>query len=191
MKLLLTLIVSATAVLAQPAEPVPPAPAPPVPSTPAPPQPAAAPRLPRAPQPPVPPAEPHRPPMEQAFHLGVPGKWWHDPGMVQRLGLTPDQQKRMDDIFLQHRLKLIDLNAALQKEEAVMEPLVEAEQPDEGRIVAQIDKVAHARAELEKSNARMLLGIRRVLNQEQWKKLQAERPGPRGPAPRPAIRARD
>jgi hypothetical protein len=36
--------------------------------------------------------------------------------------------------------------------------------------------VAQARAELEKANARMLLGFRGVLTQEQWKKLQAEDP---------------
>ncbi len=80
-----------------------------------------------------------------------------------------------------------------------MEPLVSAEQPDEGKIVSQIDKVAQARAELEKNNARMLLGIRRLLTPEQWSKLKAQPmvtrsftpPPPRatpapGPAPQPA-----
>ncbi len=109
--------------------------------------------------------------MERA--LGGPGgRWWTRPEMAQRLGLTPDQTKKMDDVFQQHRLKLIDLNAAVQKEEAIMEPLLSAEQPDEARIVAQIDKVALARAELEKANARMLLGIRRLLTQDQWNKLK-------------------
>jgi Spy/CpxP family protein refolding chaperone len=97
--------------------------------------------------------------------------------MAQKLGLTPDQTKKMDETFQQFRLKLIDLNAAVQKEEAIMEPLVESQQPDEAKIVAQIDKLAQARAELEKANARMLLGIRRLLTQEQWNKLKAD-PGP-------------
>ena len=69
-----------------------------------------------------------------------------------------------------------------------MEPLVAAEQPDETKILTQIDRVAQARAELEKANARMLLGIRRTLTQDQWKKLQAE--NPRGPAPAPAAAPR-
>jgi Spy/CpxP family protein refolding chaperone len=91
--------------------------------------------------------------------------------------LTPDQQKKMDDLFNQSRLKLIDLSAALQKEEAIMEPLLAADRPDETRILLQIDRIAQARAELEKSNARMLLGIRSVLTQDQWKRLQTdERP---------------
>jgi len=127
---------------------------------------------------PPPPTHSRRPPMERAFHSGVPGRWWSNPEMVQKLGLTDDQQKKMDDIFQQSRLKLIDLNASLEKEELIMEPLMSADQPDEAKILAQIDRVAQARAELEKANARMLLGIRRVLTPDQWKKLQAERPGP-------------
>ncbi|HEV2688739.1 MAG TPA: Spy/CpxP family protein refolding chaperone [Bryobacteraceae bacterium] len=124
-----------------------------------------------------PPPRAARPPMERAFH-GPPGRWWNNPEMAQKLGLTADQQKKMDDIFQQSRLRLIDLNAALQKEEAIMEPLVSADQPEEAKVLAQIDRVAQARAELEKANARMLLGIRRTLNPDQWKKLQAETPPP-------------
>jgi len=168
---LIPLLTGGLALAQQPPDP----PAPPVP-------PAPAARAVEAPPPP----RPARPPMERAFHPGPPGRWWNNPEMAQKLGLTADQQKRMDEIFQQHRLKLIDLNASLQKEEAILEPLMEADQPDESKIVAQIDRVAQARAELEKANARMLLGIRRVLNPDQWKKLQAE--APRGPHPLPAPR---
>jgi len=144
----------------------------------------------RGPGGPPPPPQANRPPMERALHAGPRGRWWNNPDMVQKLALTADQQKRMDDIFQQNRLKLIDLNATVQKEEVIMEPLMASDQPDEARIVAQIDRVAQARAELEKTNARFLLAIRRVLNTDQWKKLQAEEPkagmvGPNSPPPAP------
>jgi Spy/CpxP family protein refolding chaperone len=106
-----------------------------------------------------------------------------DPMLVQKLALTADQQKRIDALFQQSRLKLIDLSAGLQKEEALLEPLLEADRPDESQVLAQIDRVAQARAELEKANARMLLGFRGVLTLEQWKKLQSERPPGRGEHP--------
>ena len=118
-----------------------------------------------------------RPPMERAMPQG---RWWNSPEMVQKLSVTADQQKKMDDIFQQNRLRLIDLNANVQREEVTMEPLMAADTPDEPKILAQIDKIAQARAELEKANARFLLGIRRVLTQDQWKKLQAEMPRPEG-----------
>lgn len=115
------------------------------------------------------------------LHMGPPGRWWDDPDFVRRLGLSADQQKKMDDIFNTNRLKLIDQFAALQKEEAIMEPLVSADPPDENKLLAQIDRVAQARAELEKANARMLLGIRRQLTRDQWLKLEADRPPMHGP----------
>jgi Spy/CpxP family protein refolding chaperone len=125
------------------------------------------------------------------------GRWWKNPEMVEKLGVTADQQKKMDDIFQQHRLKLIDDTAAVEREQVTLEPMMAADQPDEARILAQIDKVAQARAELEKANARMLLGIRGILTPDQWKKLQAEAPragrGPGGqqsPAPFAPRKAR-
>ena len=110
------------------------------------------------------------------LRLGPPGRWWDDPEFIKKLGLSDNQQKKMDEIFNSARLKLIDLFAAVQKEEAIMEPLVAADPPDENKLLAQIDRVAQARAELEKANARMLLGIRSQLTHEQWLKLKAERP---------------
>lgn len=115
------------------------------------------------------------------LRMGPPGRWWDDPEFVKKLGLSDDQQKKMDEIFNSARLKLIDLFAAVQKEEAIMEPLVAADPPDENKLLAQIDRVAQARAELEKANARMLLGIRSQLTHEQWLKLKAERPPMHGP----------
>ena len=123
-----------------------------------------------------PPMEGRRPPMERAFHLGPHGRWWNNPELVQKLGLTADQQKKMEAIFQQNRPSLMDLSSSLHKEETSMVPLLAADQPDEGKILAQIDRVAQARAELEKANARMLLGLRRVLTPDQWKTLQAEEP---------------
>jgi periplasmic protein CpxP/Spy len=118
------------------------------------------------------PMAPHRPPMERAFRMGPRGRWWDNTDIAQKLGLSTDQQKKMDDIFQQSRLKLIDQHAAVEKEETILEPLLAAEQPDEAHILAQIDKVAQSRAELEKANARMLLGLRGVLTTAQWKTLQ-------------------
>jgi len=120
---------------------------------------------------------------------GPHGKWWDNPQVAEQLALTADQKKKMDDIFQQHRMKLIDLNAAVQKAELTMEPLVSADQPDVTRIEAQIDKVATARAELEKANARMLLAIRGVLTPDQFQKLQAHAgPGGRGQGQGPGQR---
>ena len=159
-KLMLTLLLAGVAALAQQS-------------------PAAPPQGPPPPEAPPPPMQPRRPPMERAFHGGGSGRWWHNPEVAQRLGLSADQQQKMDDIFQQHRLRLIDLNASLERAETMLEPLMESDRPDEAKILAQADRVADARAELEKANTRLLVAIRLVLTPDQWKKLQSERPGPR------------
>jgi len=115
----------------------------------------------------------HRPPMERAMGPhGDHGRWWNNPRIVEKLKLTDDQRKAMDGILLQHRETLIDLRASLQKAELTMEPLMQDDQPNEGKILAQIDKVAAARAELEKANARFLLALRGKLTPDQWKQMQ-------------------
>ena len=118
------------------------------------------------------------------FFAGArPGKWWTRPDEIERLGLSADQRKNLNDILQQHRLKLIDLDAGLQREEVILEPLVNADQPDDAKVLAQFDRVAQARAELEKANSRMLWQVRRVLTPDQWKLLQSPRSAIRLPAP--------
>lgn len=119
---------------------------------------------------------PHRPPMERAMGPhGDFGRWWNNPRLADKYKLTETQRKAMDEIYQQHRLTLVDLHANLEKAELGMEPMMSADQPDEGKILAQIDKIAQARAELEKANARMLLGIRKQLTPDQWKQIRADR----------------
>ena len=113
--------------------------------------------------------------MHSQLRIGPPGIWWKNPDIIQKLTITPDQQKRMDDIFQQSRLQLIDLKATVEREEVTLEPMLAANPPDTNRVLSQIDRVAQARAELEKANARMLLGIRKELTPEQWKQIRADR----------------
>jgi len=119
--------------------------------------------------------------------MGPGGMWWKNPTIVQRLTLTPEQTKKMDEIFQASRISLVDLKANVEKQELMLEPLLSANPPDTAKALAQIDKVAQARAALEKENARMLLGIRGVLTPDQWTKLRAGGPGgsgqPGAPAP--------
>jgi Spy/CpxP family protein refolding chaperone len=128
---------------------------------------------------------------------GMPpfGMWWKNPEVATRIGLTAEQQKRIGDLFLQSRVQLIHLHASLEEDQLMLGPLLDATPFDEAKAEAQIDKIADMRAELEKTNAKMLLNIRGVLSADQWTKLRSHehgmhRPGerddrgPQGP-PRP------
>jgi len=142
---------------------------------------------------------PGGPPMmhDRGFHHeggpgGEHGMWWNKPEVVARLAITPDQQKKIEDIFVQSRVQLIDLHASLEKEQLMLEPLMNANPVDQTKALAEIDKIADTRASLEKTNAKMLLSIRGVLTPDQWTKLRARRDdwhhgedGPMGPHQRP------
>jgi Spy/CpxP family protein refolding chaperone len=131
---------------------------------------------------PHPPLEQHRGPMDhggegrmmsglRSLPMGI---WWKNPDIIQKLALTPDQQKRMDDIFQQSRIQLVHIKASLEEQQILLEPMLNANPPDSAKALAQIDRIANSRAELEKANAKMLLGIREILTPDQWTKLQTE-----------------
>jgi Spy/CpxP family protein refolding chaperone len=100
------------------------------------------------------------------------GMWWKNPDVAARIGLSPDQQKRIEDVFLQSRLQLIHLHASLQEEQLLLEPLLSANPFDQAKALEQINKIADTRADLEKTHAKMLLNIRSVLTADQWAKLR-------------------
>ncbi len=110
-------------------------------------------------------------PGDEAFGA-LRGRFWNNPKIVDALKLTDDQRKAMDDILQQHLETLVDLRANAEKAELALRPMINADQLDESKIVAQIDQVAQARAELFKANARFLLAIRGKLTPDQWKQIQ-------------------
>lgn len=112
------------------------------------------------------------------------GMWWKNPEVATRIGLSAEQQKRIEDLFLQSRVQLIHMHASLEEEQLMLRPLLDATPFDETKAMAQIDKIADTRADLEKTNAKMLLNIRGVLTTEQWTKLRSGRRALRGPGER-------
>lgn len=135
-------------------------------------------------------AGPLGPPRSIRMMPPAPRVWWKDSEIVKKLELSEAQVGRIEQTFLEYRLRLIDLRADLEKQELGLQPLLDADRPDEAKVAAQIDLITTARGKLEKENALMLLAIRQGLSVEQWKRLQAfqqERgPGSRlGPAGAP------
>ena len=106
-------------------------------------------------------------------HHGPFGAWWKNSEVVKELQLSDAQVKQIEQTFLEYRLKLIDLRADVERQETKLQPLLEADQPNEQQVGSQVDAVVAARGKLEKTNTMMMLAIRRVLSVEQWKKLQA------------------
>jgi len=94
---------------------------------------------------------------------------------VMALGLSEDQKKRIDAIVERSAQVLARNRADLEREEATLARMMEAETLEPSKVVsAQIDRVVRARGELEKTNSRVTLEIREILTHAQWLQLQTQ-----------------
>jgi hypothetical protein len=108
-----------------------------------------------------------RPAPRSGPQLGLAGRWWDDGKTAKKVGLRSDQQRRMDEIFEANKGSLLTLLGNLQREEDRLVSLTPRELQDETKVFAAIDRVAQARAELEKANAHTLLLIRQQMDTSQ------------------------
>jgi Spy/CpxP family protein refolding chaperone len=121
------------------------------------------------------PPPPGQPGDRPALHLGPPGRWWDDKSFAKSLKLRPEQQTRMDAIFEQNRGVLLSRLQAVQQAESQLADLTHTPAPDESTLFTRIDRLAQARAELEKANTHMLLQIRREMDADQIARLDKHR----------------
>ena len=111
-------------------------------------------------------------PADDCLELGPPGRWWDDEHFIRVLHLTTAQQEKLDTIFDEDRSLLLQPLDKLMQEQKQLRALARTDSPDEKAIFAQIDRVAQARAALEKANTSLMFQIRKELTKEQIRRLQ-------------------
>jgi Spy/CpxP family protein refolding chaperone len=99
------------------------------------------------------------------------GKWWQSEEYKRELKLTPEQSRKLEDVFQAAVPTLKSLKKALDQAESEFERLLE--RGDDGSVMDQVERVEAARAELNKSHTMMMLKMKRVLTPEQWAKFNA------------------
>src|SRR2546429_9406361 len=106
---------------------------------------------------------------------GQLGKWWQNSEIAKRLQLNDGQISQLDQIFYEHKLKLIDYGAEMEKQDLKLQTLLDADVPNEGQVEAQVDQVLAARGKLEREYTMMNLDLRKVLSLDQWRQLKSAR----------------
>jgi Spy/CpxP family protein refolding chaperone len=123
------------------------------------------------------------------------GKWWQNSDVAQKLQLSNQQISQLDQIFLDHKMKLIDDQASVEKQDLKLQSLLDQDSPDDKQVSAQVDQVLASRGQLEREYTMMHLALRKVLTVDQWRQLKSmeaehgpgrhmgrgNRPGPGGP----------
>lgn len=123
--------------------------------------------------PPAGPGGPGAPGMHGPHHEFA---WWKNSDTVSKLGLNDNQVKQLDQTFVQHKMKLIDDTAAMQKADLNLHSLLDADSPDQTQVMAAVDQVLSARGTVERETTMMMLDMRKVLTVDQWKQLRAMHP---------------
>lgn len=114
--------------------------------------------------------------LEAVSTYTVTTAWWSNAALVTRLGLTDAQKNRIEATFEAHRQGLVSSKEQLEKEEAQLAKLLDAESVDRSSIFTQINRVIQARGEMERTSATMTLEMREQLTRAQWAELQASQP---------------
>ena len=105
------------------------------------------------------------------------GKWWQNPDVVSKLGLSDSQVTQLNQVFYNHKMKLIDYGADMEKQDLKLQTMLDADQPDEAQVNSQVDQVLSARGKLEREFTAMNLDLRKQLSLEQWRQLKTMRGG--------------
>ena len=99
------------------------------------------------------------------------GKWWENERVVEKIGLTVEQQRAITDLVYAHARKMIDLNADFKKAELDLAGLVEDDDFDTGAVRKAFGSFQNAKMKLENERFEMLLAVRGELTTEQWREL--------------------
>jgi Spy/CpxP family protein refolding chaperone len=110
----------------------------------------------------------------QEFDL-PPGKWWEDQRVVERIGLTDQQQTQIRDVVYGHARIMIDLKAAVDVAGLDLAATVDGGEFDARAVREAYTAFQAARNRLENERFEMLLGVRQVLSSEQWQRIQEMR----------------
>jgi len=149
---------------------------------------------PQAPMPPAPPAPPGGP------HMGGP-RGPHAPGpphgglhaklfppelIMQHqaeIGLSKDQRKKLVKEIKATQGQIVELQFELKAAEGVLGKLVEADRVDEGKALAQSDRVMAMEQKIKRNHLQLLIRIKNILTPTQRKQLDQLRPRPRHRGP--------
>ncbi|MFP4476985.1 MAG: Spy/CpxP family protein refolding chaperone [Desulfatibacillaceae bacterium] len=104
---------------------------------------------------------------------GVPsGKWWRNPKVVEEINITPQEQEKLDESFLQFQRDSIDVKSRLEKERLELDHLMSRKSIDEKEAKAAMSEVDKARSELADRRFEFLLEVRNILGNERFNELK-------------------
>jgi Spy/CpxP family protein refolding chaperone len=91
---------------------------------------------------------------------------------AQEIGLSDSQKQAIHDEMEKVQSRFPDMQQKLQAQMSALGDLLKADQPDEAKVLAQLDKVLDAERDVKKAHLSLVLAIRSKLTAEQQAKLR-------------------
>jgi len=107
-----------------------------------------------------------------AFAQLPAGKWWRRPEIIRQLGLTEEQQTRLDTVFRGAANDLIDLKAEVDKRTIELRGDLDQSQLNRASIQKVAERLNDARSRLFSRELSMLVDMRGVLTDDQWNRMR-------------------
>jgi Spy/CpxP family protein refolding chaperone len=101
-----------------------------------------------------------------------PGKWWRRPEVINILGLTDEQQSRLEAVSVKSANELIDLKGEVEKANIAMRAELDQPQLNREAIRRAAVRLNEARGRLFERELMMLVDMRSVLTEAQWNKMR-------------------
>lgn len=102
------------------------------------------------------------------------GKWWRLPSIQKSLNVTPDEQKKLDQLYTESRKRMIDLKATVEKEKLDLEVIMDSEIFNKSACLKQFQSLANAKTKLGTERFSFITEIRALFGQERYLKLSAK-----------------
>jgi len=107
-----------------------------------------------------------------AYADPIPRKWWKSPPVKKELGLTPEQERRIDDIFKSYVKRMRETSMELRRQQKELHETAVDPNCSSEKIRNVSLQVENTRSSLRKLRLEMLLEIRDVLTPQQRMKLR-------------------
>lgn len=102
----------------------------------------------------------------------MPGKWWHDRSIVDKLELKDAERKDLEMRYIESRRKMIDQKSEVEMQRFELDLLLGSMNVDRQKIMNRFESLEQARAKLSRTRFEMLLEVRKIIGPERFQVLK-------------------
>ena len=125
-------------------------------------------------------AQPKEGPAANPAAHGIPTE------VAQRLGISKQLSRQIDEVVFEANRSLIDLEAAQKKAQLDLDRELRSPNPDDGKVMQLVTAASQSELAVRKNRLGLLLKVRKLLGPDMWERVREEmgsQPQARSPPP--------